>query len=84
MEANADEFAPFVEDDRTLDAHLRDMRRDSIWGGHLELQAISRAFGLNLIVHQLGSQPWEIRNFPPAAPSAHLSYHDGEHYSSVR
>jgi OTU domain-containing protein 3 len=84
MEAEPDEFAPFVEDDKTFDAYLSDMRSDAVWGGHMELQGLSRAFAVNLVVHQLGSQPWEIRNFPPTARTLHLSYHDGEHYSSVR
>lgn len=47
-------------------------------------QGISCTFNVNIIVHQLGSPPWEIRNFPPSAPVIHLSYHDGEHYASVR
>ena len=52
--------------------------------GLRSLQGISCTFNVNIIVHQLGSPPWEIRNFPPSAPVIHLSYHDGEHYASVR
>ena len=84
MDANRESFEPFVEDDVPFDKYTADMRKDGEWGGHLELQAISLCFGVNVIVHQLESSPWEIRNFPPSAPVIHLSYHDGEHYASVR
>jgi OTU domain-containing protein 3 len=84
MEENRGAFEPFVEDDVPFDTYVVRMRRDSEWGGHLELQAISQCFGVNIIVHQLGTQPWEIQNFPHPARALHLSYHDGEHYASVR
>ncbi len=84
MEREPDDFAPFVEDDKTFEGYISEMRTDAVWGGHIELQALSRAFSVNLVVHQLGSQPWEIRNFAATARTLHMSYHDGEHYSSVR
>jgi len=34
----ADDFAPFVEDDQSLDAYLARMRREGVWAGHMELQ----------------------------------------------
>jgi OTU domain-containing protein 3 len=84
MVAEADRFAPFLEDDEAFDAYVPRMRKDGEWGGHLELQAISTAFGVNVVVHQLESPPWEIRNHPASAPIVSLSYHDGMHYASVR
>ncbi len=84
MEANREAFEPFIEDDVPFDKYVSDMRKDAEWGGHLELQLVSLCFSVNIIVHQLGSPPWEIRNFPLSAPVIHLSYHDGEHYASVR
>ena len=46
----------------------------------------ARVPGLTFVcVHaQLATPRWEIVNAPPTAQNLHLSYHDGEHYNSVR
>lgn len=33
---------------------------------------------------QAGQPRWSVQNFPATAPGLHLSYHDGEHYNSIR
>lgn len=38
MADQPDAFAPFVEDDQTLDSYLSRMRREGVWAGHMELQ----------------------------------------------
>lgn len=38
MHDKADDFAPFVEDDQTLDTYLARMKREGVWAGHMELQ----------------------------------------------
>jgi OTU domain-containing protein 3 len=51
----------------------------------LELQALSLLLRVNINVHQAGQPVWAINNFPPrAAASLNLSYHNGDHYNSVR
>lgn len=83
--AHQEGFEPFVEDDEPFDAYVARMRKNAEWAGHLELQAMSLAHNVNIIVHQLGQPRWQIINFPEATTRAiHLSYHDGEHYASVR
>jgi len=37
IEEHKDEFAPFIEDDETIDQYLADMSRDGVWGGQLEI-----------------------------------------------
>lgn len=54
------------------------------WGGNMELISLSRALGVNLCVHQLGEPRWEVTHFPPGRRRLHVSYHDGNHYNSVR
>lgn len=44
MRERGDDFAPFVEDDLTLDAHLARMRKEGVWAGHMELQ-VGRVWG---------------------------------------
>jgi len=84
METNPDDFKPFVFDEEYPD-YLKRMRKDGEWGGNLELAGISQAFDVHITIHQLAQPRWEVRN-PKNAFSRmiHLSYHDGQHYCSVR
>jgi OTU domain-containing protein 3 len=84
MDTHRDVFQPFFyEGDGTFDAYLSKMRRDGEWGGNLELQALSLCCSVNIIVHQLGARPWAIQHDAPSR-TIHLSYHDGDHYASIR
>lgn len=61
--------------------------QDGIWAGHMEVQAASLVLRRNICIHQAGQPVWAVNNFEGAAaggPPLHLSYHDGEHYNSVR
>ena len=49
----------------------------------MEIQAASQLYQVNITIHQLNQPRWEIPNFP-GKRTIHLSYHDGDHYSSVR
>jgi OTU domain-containing protein 3 len=77
---NSDDFAPFIE------CNFRDychkMQQDGSWGGNLELQALSMAFEVNITIHQFDAPCLEI--FNQFDKAVHLSYHDEEHYCSVR
>ncbi|KAI8477500.1 MAG: hypothetical protein J3K34DRAFT_515825 [Monoraphidium minutum] len=84
MEARREGFEPFVEDDQGFDTYIKRMRKDGVWGGHMELQALSLLAGANIYVYQEGQPRWTVRNHPDSAPSIHISYHGGEHYNSVR
>ncbi|KAL1739522.1 hypothetical protein HDZ31DRAFT_49256 [Schizophyllum fasciatum] len=54
IQAHRDRYAPFVEDERGLDAHLRCMRENGTYGGHLELSAFAHMTGKNVKVMQPG------------------------------
>ncbi|KIZ06508.1 OTU domain-containing protein 3 [Monoraphidium neglectum] len=84
MVERREEFEPFVEDDQGFETYIKRMRKDGVWGGHMELQALSLLMGANVYVYQEGQPRWTVRNHPDHAPSIHLSYHGGEHYNSVR
>jgi OTU domain-containing protein 3 len=61
------------------------MRKGAEWGGNLELAAAARCLNRHIFVHQLAAPRLEIRNWDnPGAAEIHMSYHDNEHYSSVR
>ncbi|KAL1701762.1 hypothetical protein EV121DRAFT_262734 [Schizophyllum commune] len=52
IEAHGERYAPFVEDERGLEAHLRCMRENGTYGGHLELSAFAHMTGKNVKVIQ--------------------------------
>ncbi|KAI5068093.1 hypothetical protein GOP47_0016438 [Adiantum capillus-veneris] len=71
IEGHQKDYEPFLEDDVPFDDYCKNMRETSTWAGHMELQ--------------LSSPRWHIYNFSRAtARCIHLSYHNGEHYNSVR
>ncbi len=85
VEAHRDDFEPFVEDDEDFDGYVGRMRQDGEWGGNFELAAVVRCFGVHIIVHQLAAPRLQLTNYEaPGASTIHVSYHDGEHYNSVR
>lgn len=85
LEEHREDFEPFVEDDVSFDDYLKTMREESTWAGHMEIQATSLVTRTNICIHQLKTPRWHIRNFNTAdTKTLHLSYHDGEHYNSVR
>ena len=85
IEAHKDMFAPFIEDDETIDQYLSDMIKDGVWGGQIELTALSAVYKFNFIIHQVDNPIMSFSNFPVGSvPTVHVSYHLGEHYNSVR
>ncbi|XP_022133264.1 OTU domain-containing protein 3 isoform X2 [Momordica charantia] len=82
---NREMFEPFIEDDVPFDEYCDSMEKDGTWAGHLELQAASLVTHSNICIHRMSSPRWYIRNFDDReARMVHLSYHDEEHYNSVR
>ena len=59
------------------------MKKNCIWGGNMELQAFSMLYSINIIVHVFDKPPFLfIVDNPKKA--IHLSYHNGDHYNSIR
>ncbi|XP_021897547.1 OTU domain-containing protein 3 isoform X3 [Carica papaya] len=82
---NREMFEPFIEDDVPFDEYCQSMEKDGTWAGHMELQAASLVTHSNICIHRNMSPRWYIRNFDHnGARMIHLSYHDEEHYNSVR
>ncbi|KAL6563125.1 hypothetical protein OROHE_005712 [Orobanche hederae] len=82
---NREIFEPFIEDDIPFDEYCQSMEKDGTWAGHMELQAASLVTRSNICIHQYTLPRWYIRNFDQhGVCMVHLSYHDEEHYNSVR
>ncbi|KAJ4714837.1 OTU domain-containing protein 3 [Melia azedarach] len=85
IEKNRETFEPFIEDDVPFNEYCQSMEEDGMWAGNMELQAASLVTHCNICIHRYMSPRWYIRNFnDQEARMVHLSYHDGEHYNSLR
>ncbi len=51
MRENAEFFKFYIEDDEDINDYLDTMSRDGIWGGQLEMNALSQVFKFNVIIH---------------------------------
>ncbi|KAK9054103.1 hypothetical protein SSX86_025180 [Deinandra increscens subsp. villosa] len=82
---NRESFEPFIEDEVPFDEYCQSMEKDGTWAGNMELQAASLVTHSNICIHRKSSSRWYIKNFSDFdAKMIHLSYHDLEHYNSVR
>ncbi len=77
-------FSPFVEG--SLENYCKNMSKDSVWGGQLEINALAQKYKFNVIVHQVSNPNMILQFHEPmgSVPTVHLSYHRGRHYNSVR
>ncbi|KAG9440007.1 hypothetical protein H6P81_020172 [Aristolochia fimbriata] len=80
-----EEFEPFIEDEVPFDEYCKSMEQDGTWAGNMELQAASLVTHSNICIHRAMSPRWYIQNFDKhGTHMIHLSYHDDEHYNSIR
>merc|ERR1712003_359669 len=68
----------------SFDAYVQRMRHPGRWGSQLELMALCQRHNLNAIVHQNQQPAYEMGSAARDARCIQLSYHDGEHYNSIR
>ena len=85
---NPEDFSPFLEE--PLDSYVMKIRDTGEWGGHLEILALAKAYGVDINVLQ-GDGKVEnigcgIREEPMTLWLAyyHHSFGLGEHYNSLR
>jgi OTU domain-containing protein 6 len=89
IEQNSDDFAGFMED--PLPEHVRKIRETGEWGGHLELLALARTYGIRIcVLHSDGT----VNKITPEGDDKELeeiwlgyykhSHGLGEHYNSLR
>ncbi|XP_076320385.1 OTU domain-containing protein 3-like isoform X2 [Tachypleus tridentatus] len=85
MKNHRQDFEPFVEDDVPFDKHLSNLSESGTHAGNDAIVAFARFHEVVVVIHQLNSPLWQIRGTEKkGAPEIHISYHNGEHYSSVR
>jgi len=87
MRDHREDFEPFMEDNVTFQDHLRDLSEPGVYGGNDSIVAFARLHNLTAVIHQLNKPLWKIhggRNGLPCDREVHISYHNGDHYNSVR
>jgi OTU domain-containing protein 6 len=89
IEGNADDFAAFLED--PLPEHVRKIRDTGEWGGHPELIALARTYGVKICVLHSDGRVDRIEPEEAAkdVEEIWLGYYKhshglGEHYNSLR
>lgn len=85
MSENRADFEPFVEDDIPFERHVECLGCPGTYAGNDAIVAFARLHQLTVVIHQLNSPIWEINGTDkPNSKQVHISYHNGDHYSSVR
>jgi len=87
MEHFREDFEPFVEDDVPFDRHAANLRKSGTFAGNDALVALARYLKVSIVIHQAGQPVWQINGCSDESVKPrqiHLSYHNGEHYNSVR
>ncbi|CAF0708675.1 unnamed protein product [Brachionus calyciflorus] len=90
-------IAALIEEDDTpkkqakLDVfgqYIKNMEQPGTYADNLCLVAFARLYQLNINIHQIGLPIWTISGIVTQLSrpvrELHLSYHNGEHYSSIR
>lgn len=75
------------EDASDFADYVKTMREDGEWGGNLELVAAARLYRRRVRVFSSNLAAMNIdydSDKPPAGPELLVSYHDNDHYNSVR
>lgn len=82
-----DDFEPFVEDDISFDEHLRNLSEVGTFAGNDSIVAFAKLHNITVVIHQLNKPLWQIHGGVGGSPGlkeGHISYHNGDHYNSVR
>jgi hypothetical protein len=76
-----DEFTPFLEEQ--IDKYVIRMSKSGVYGGNLELVAISKLMNLNIVIYQAQSAPLLIQSPQSSDKTIYLIYYSYEHYAST-
>jgi len=83
-----EDFEPFHFDESVpFEHHLELLERDGTYAGNDSLVALARAKNVTIVIHQLNEPLWQIHGGPNSEKcetELHISYHNGDHYNSVR
>jgi hypothetical protein len=95
LEAFEEDFSVFLvldeneddEDAADFNTYIKNMRQDGDWGGNVELVAAARLYRRNITVFSASMGAYTIEHGSDkqsAGSDLCISYHDNDHYNSVR
>ncbi|XP_046332448.1 OTU domain-containing protein 3-like [Haliotis rufescens] len=85
MAEHRDDFEPFMEDDIPFDTHIQNLKKLGVYAGNDAIVSFARLHQVNIVIHQLDAKHLMITGSANSnARQLHISYHNGDHYSSVR
>lgn len=96
MAVNQDDFKVFLvldddsceegDDGKDFESYIDKMRQDGEWGGNLELVAAARLYQRRVTVFSASLSAYSIEpgDEKPNGPDILVSFHDNDHYNSVR
>eukprot|EP01124_Arcella_intermedia_P009567 TRINITY_DN16245_c0_g1_i2.p1 TRINITY_DN16245_c0_g1~~TRINITY_DN16245_c0_g1_i2.p1 ORF type:complete len:264 (+),score=65.58 TRINITY_DN16245_c0_g1_i2:33-824(+) len=83
MDKERNHFSQFVVEDFT--EYIKRKRQDTVYGNHLELQAIAELYNRPILIYTTSEEPLNLfqDEYQTDNPPMRLSYHYGNHYNSV-
>ena len=86
LSSHSQDFTNFQinAEEQSFDDYVEEMRKDACWGSHLELTALCLAYNVSAIVFQPDGVHLELGMAEPSQETVLLSFHDQEHFNSVR
>jgi hypothetical protein len=81
IQRNADDFTPFLEE--PISKYVARMSKSGVYGGNLELVALSKLLNLNIVIYQSQSDPLVIQSPQSSDKTIYIIYYSYEHYSST-
>ena len=84
IENNKEFLKFFMEDDKPIDEYLEEMKKDSTWGGNIEIYSLSMCLNINFYIFIFNMPMYIVKNHESPNRNIFLSYHNGEHYNSIR
>ncbi|XP_059085347.1 OTU domain-containing protein 3-like [Tigriopus californicus] len=87
MRQHVSDYEPFLVDEPSFDRHLELLAQDGTFGGNDSIVAFSRMLTVTVVIHQLNEPLWQVHGSPDGSScpmELHISYHNGDHYNSVR
>lgn len=86
LAAHAEEVKLFLDEDEdgSVADYCASMSKGGVWGGNMELVALSGALCMEVYVHQAGHPSYTVCTGSKERGTIHVGYSDGDHYDSVR
>jgi hypothetical protein len=91
MKENADEIKPFIQDDETLEEHLKKMKKKTCWGEEVHVHVVTKLFekpvfvytqsnSVIAVAHRYGD---EFHKVDQSGDNVIRIFHQPEHYQAI-